>query len=101
MKALHFHSGTIVLEYRLLAKGCVRVQGGRITAVDSGLTETTVKAGPDGSAAWTPPAPGCYSIYVRDTLKQAGTLDGKAYEEIREFATLALTWPLEHREADP
>ena len=70
------------------------------TAIDSDLTEGVVKAGPDGSAVWTPPAPGRYSIYVRETIPQKGTLDGKAYDEIREFATLALAWPLEHREAD-
>jgi hypothetical protein len=70
------------------------------TAIDSSLTEATVKAGPDGSAAWTPPAPGHYSIYIRETIKRKGTLDGTAYDEIREFATLALAWPLEHRDAD-
>ncbi len=70
------------------------------TAVDSKLTESNFTAGPDGRAKWTPPAAGRYSIYVRETLKQTGTLDGKAYEEIREFATLALTWPLENHETD-
>ena len=71
------------------------------TAIDSDLSEETIKAGPDGTAVWTPPAPGRYSIYVRETIKQTGTLDGKTYDEIREFATLALNWPLEPREADP
>ncbi|MGP0064472.1 MAG: DUF3386 family protein [Isosphaeraceae bacterium] len=70
------------------------------TAIDSSLTEATVKAGPDGSAVWTPPAAGRYSIYTRETLKQKGSLDGKPYDEIREFATLALAWPLEHCEGD-
>jgi hypothetical protein len=70
------------------------------TAVDSDLSEETIKAGPDGTAAWTPPAPGRYSIYVRETLKQKGIEDGKNYDEVREFATLALEWPLERREAD-
>jgi hypothetical protein len=69
-------------------------------AIDSDLTEGTIKAGPDGLADWTPPAPGRYSVYVRETIPQKGTFDGKAYDEIREFATLALAWPLEHREAD-
>ena len=71
------------------------------TAIDSELTESTIKAGPEGSATWNPPAPGRYSIYVRATLPQKGFLDGKAYDEIREFATLALAWPLESRAADP
>ena len=77
------------------------IPGAVFTAIDSALTEATIKAGPDGSAAWTPPEPGRYSIYVKETLKQPGTLNGTAYDEVREFATLALTWPLDHRQADP
>jgi hypothetical protein len=71
------------------------------TRIDSELSEETIKAGPDGTAVWTPSAPGRYSVYVRETLKQPGTLDGKPYDEIREFATLALNWPLQNGEADP
>src|SRR5262249_47689483 len=63
------------------------IPGAVFTAIDSSLTETTVKAGPDGSAVWTPPEPGRYSVYVKETLKQPGTVDGTAYDEIREFAT--------------
>lgn len=70
------------------------------TAVDSELTEQTLKAGSDGIAAWTPPAAGRYSVYTRETLKQEGTLLDKHYAEIREFATLALTWPLGTQDAD-
>jgi hypothetical protein len=32
--------------------------------------------------------------------KEAGTFDSKKYEEIRDFATLAFTWPLERTEPD-
>ena len=71
------------------------------TAVDSSLSEQTIKAGPDGTATWSPPAPGRYSVYTRETLKQPGTLGDKKYDEIREFATLAFTWPLERHDADP
>jgi hypothetical protein len=71
------------------------------TAVDSDLSEQTIKADLLGSAIWTPAAPGRYSIYVRDTLKEPGVLGDKKYDEIREFATLALTWPLERHDADP
>jgi hypothetical protein len=70
------------------------------TAVDSDLSENTIKAGPDGIAVWTPPAPGRYSIYVRQTLKAPGELKGRKYDEIREFATLAFDWPLESRDTD-
>lgn len=70
-------------------------------AVDADLTESEATAGPDGTAVWTPPAPGPYSIYARDTTKRLGEIGGKSYEEIREFATLAFTWPLGSRQADP
>ncbi len=71
------------------------------TAIDSDLSEQTIKAGPDGTAAWSPPAPGRYSVYARETLKQPGTRGGQNYDEIREFATLAFTWPLTSHNADP
>jgi hypothetical protein len=77
------------------------IGGAVFTAVDSDLSEETIKAGPDGTAGWTPPSPGRYSIYVRETLKQKGALDGKKYDEVREFATLAFEWPLERLESDP
>src|SRR5262249_46641325 len=72
-------------------------------AVDADLTESTIKADGEGQAAWTPPAAGRYSVYTDVTLKQAGTAGGKAYEEIRAFATLAFAWPLVRpaTEADP
>src|SRR5262249_11808691 len=55
----------------------------------------------DGKATWKPPAAGLYSIYVRATRQQAGVAGGKKYEEIRDFATIAFTWPLERKDADP
>src|SRR5262249_53002670 len=70
------------------------------TVVDSDLTEETIKADAEGSAVWTPQSPGHYSVYTRQTLKEDGLLDGTRYVEIREFATLALTWPPENREGD-
>ncbi len=72
-------------------------------AVDAGLTESVIKAGDDGQATWSPPGPGRYAVYAQVTTKQAGSAGGKAYEEIREFATLAFAWPLVRpaTEADP
>jgi hypothetical protein len=72
-------------------------------AVDSSLTESTIKAGDDGQATWTPPGTGHYSIYTEARTRQAGSAGGKAYEEIRSFATLAFAWPLVRpaTEADP
>jgi hypothetical protein len=70
-------------------------------AVDADLAEVKFTAGPDGSASWTPPATGYYCIYVADTLKESGELDGKRYDEVRDFATLSLAWPLDRSQADP
>jgi hypothetical protein len=52
------------------------------------------KAGPDGWITWTPPKPGHYSIYTSHVTPTSGEHKGKKYEEIRDFATLAFTWPL-------
>src|SRR5438067_722647 len=65
------------------------VPGGSLAAVDADLNESKIDAGPDGVATWTPPGPGSYSIYTRDTTRRAGEAGGKSYEEVREFATLA------------
>jgi hypothetical protein len=70
-------------------------------AIDSDLSESVIKAGPDGTAIWTPPASGRYSVYVRNVLKQSGEHKGQKYDEIREFATLAFNWPLESLDTDP
>jgi hypothetical protein len=76
------------------------IAGAVFTAIDSDLSEQTIKAGLDGLAVWSPAAPGRYSVYVRETLKQPGALGEQKYDEIREFATLAFTWPLERHDAD-
>lgn len=68
--------------------------------VDADLANEEVTAGADGSATWTPPSPGRYSIYVQHNTKATGEAGGKKYEEIREFATIAFAWPLEGQGAD-
>jgi hypothetical protein len=68
--------------------------------VDAKLNNTKLTAGTDGKAAWKPSQPGVYSVYTRDTRKESGTADGKNYEEVRDFATVAFTWPLERTDAD-
>ncbi|MFO0950192.1 MAG: DUF3386 family protein [Isosphaeraceae bacterium] len=77
------------------------VPGLKFTTVDSDLSNTETTAGPDGVASWTPPKPGRYSVYVRETLKTPGEHNGKHYDEIREFATLAFTWPVDRTDSDP
>jgi hypothetical protein len=68
--------------------------------VDAGLANTTLTADDEGKVLWKPAKMGMYSVYTRDTRKQAGEAGGKKYEEIRDFATLALNWPLERKDAD-
>ena len=58
-------------------------------------------ANEDGKAIWRPTAHGVYSVYTRDTHKESGETGGKKYEEIRDFATVAFTWPPERKDADP
>ena len=58
-------------------------------------------AAADGRASWKPPLPGHYAVYTGQTLKQAGVHGGAKYDEIREFTTVAFTWPLQTKGADP
>jgi hypothetical protein len=76
------------------------VPGAEFVTVDARLTNTKLTAGSDGKATWKPAQPGVYSVYTRDTRKKSGAVDGKKYEEIRDFATVAFTWPLERTDAD-
>jgi hypothetical protein len=69
--------------------------------VDARLANVKLTADDAGQASWKPPAPGVYSVYTRDTRKEAGEAGGKKYEEIRDFATVAFSWPLERTDADP
>lgn len=69
--------------------------------IDATLKKQHVKADAAGKAEWKPAAPGNYSIYTRHTTKQAGEAGGKKYDEIRDFATVAFTWPLVRADADP
>jgi hypothetical protein len=77
------------------------VPGAVFHTVDSDLTNSEVTAGADGWASWAPPEPGRYSVYAQQTLKTPGDLKGTRYDEIREFATLAFSWPIERTDADP
>src|SRR5262245_26279351 len=69
--------------------------------VDQSLANVKLTADEHGRATWKPPAAGVYSVYTRDTRKESGQAGGKKYEEVRDFATVAFTWPLVRREADP
>lgn len=71
------------------------------TTIDSDLSNSTIKAGADGTIQWTPPTPGRYSVMIRHDTKVDGDHDGKHYTEIRDFATIAFDWPLVREGADP
>ena len=86
---------------RLLAlKDGRPVAGAEFITVDAKLANTKHRAGADGQALWKPSAPGVYSIYTRDTRTESGEEGGKKYDEIRDFATVSLSWPLERHGPD-
>jgi hypothetical protein len=68
--------------------------------IDADLKNVKLTADGDGKVTWQPPATGNYSVYTRHTSKEAGEVDGKKYEEIRDFATIAFSWPLERKDSD-
>jgi hypothetical protein len=70
-------------------------------AVDQDLAEEDITADADGRATWKPKAAGTWSIYVKRVTPDAGERDGKRYEEIRDFATVCLPWPLINTQSDP
>jgi hypothetical protein len=77
------------------------VPGATFVTIDAKLVNVNLTADAAGRATWKPPATGVYSVYTRDTRKEAGEAGGKKYQEIRDFATVAFTWPLERKDADP
>ncbi len=74
--------------------------GAEFITVDASLANTKLVANDKGEASWKPSVPGVYAVYTRNTRKQAGEHAGKKYEEIREFATVAFTWPLARKDVD-
>ncbi|WZO99954.1 DUF3386 family protein [Isosphaeraceae bacterium EP7] len=88
------------LKLKLLVDG-KPMPGAVFNSVAADLTEEKINAGIDGVATWKPSTPGRYSIYTRRDLKTPGETGGMKYDEIREFATLALEWPLGREGADP
>jgi hypothetical protein len=68
--------------------------------VDAQLANEEVIADSTGTAVWTPKTPGRYSVYTRVLTKVNGESGKQKYEEIREFATLAFSWPLDPKGAD-
>ena len=74
--------------------------GALLTTVDKDLVNEEVTADAQGYATWKPKTPGQYAIYTKHVTPQSGTKNGQAYDEIREFATLAFSWPLDTPKPD-
>lgn len=72
----------------------------RIDTVDADLAGEELTTDAEGKATFKPGGPGVYCIYVGHTLSMAGEQQGKAYKEIRQFATLTFSWPLAPHAAD-
>lgn len=69
--------------------------------VDTNLGGDELPGDAAGQATFKPDAPGVWSIYIKRVDPTGGEHKGKSYQEIREFATLAFTWPLSPTGADP
>jgi hypothetical protein len=76
------------------------VPGAVLETIDPDLFGDKLTADADGRVTWKPPRPGNYSVYTSAIRKESGDKDGKRYEEIREFATLAFAWPLARKGPD-
>jgi hypothetical protein len=84
---------TVLREGRPLA-------GVKLNTVDVNLVGEEFTTDAEGQVAFTPPATGVYSVYTQFVDKTPGESGGKHYDEIREFASLAFTWPLVRTDAD-
>ncbi|MBM80936.1 MAG: hypothetical protein CMJ78_10120 [Planctomycetaceae bacterium] len=73
----------------------------KFTTVDDDLAnEEEVTADKSGKATWKPGGPSHYCVYAKLVEDKSGIKDGKEYTEIRNFATLAFSWPLHRTDAD-
>jgi hypothetical protein len=93
-----FESDRVVLTALLGGKP---LPNATFTTVDVNLSGEDLKGDSDGRAIFKPDAPGVYSVYIRHVDGTSGEHQGTKYKEIREFATLAFSWPLEPTGADP
>jgi len=66
----------------------------RIDIVDADLAGEELTTDAEGKVTFEPSSPSLYCAYVGHTLPIAGEHRGKAYKEIRQFATLSFDWPL-------
>ncbi len=70
------------------------------TTVDADLVSEEIEGNDDGELRFEPPSEGVWSVYVRHLDRTPGEHRGDAYQEVREFATLAFAWPLVRQGSD-
>ncbi len=73
----------------------------KFTTVDADLVSEEITGDGDGRVRFTPSAQGVWSVYVGHVDKTPGEHRGESYEEVREFATIAFSWPLVRHDVDP
>src|SRR5947208_2572948 len=72
-----------------------------VQTVAADLFNEKLTADTQGQATWKVPYRSNFSVYVSRVTKETGEHNGRKYQEVREFATLAFTWPLVAKDADP
>ncbi len=87
------------VQFQVLKDGKPMPKAELVTVAEN-LTNTWLTANEQGKARWKPPGRGVFAVYTRDTRKQAGEFNDKHYAEIRDFATVAFSWPLERKQAE-
>lgn len=73
----------------------------KFTTVAPDLTSEELQGDTSGQATFKPETSGYFCVYTGHIDPTAGEHAGKAYQEIREFATVAFSWPLAPTGADP
>jgi hypothetical protein len=88
------------LEFIALRNG-KPVADAKFIGIGVDLKDHKFSADAQGRATWKPSASGHFAVYTSQTLKEKGVHQGEKYDEIREFTTIAFTWPLETKGPDP
>ncbi|MGD9719734.1 MAG: DUF3386 family protein [Pirellulales bacterium] len=93
-----FEADAVVLTALLNGKP---VPQAKFTTVDADLVSEELAGDADGRVRFTPPSSGVWSVYTSHLDPTSGVHGGDAYQQLREYATLAFAWPLERTGPDP
>lgn len=72
----------------------------KFTTVAPDLTSEEIMGDTSGQAKFKPESNGYFCVYIGHVDLTSGEYGGKAYQEVREFATVAFSWPLAPSGAD-